>query len=355
NAALPGASAGNIDVEGAYTNLSFGAKLNVTQGFDCLGHYTQPYGADADYGTNNAQSLSAVEFSIRTKDYGLTCSYQFAAGDFSVGQGFGRVIVGGSYQEIEGFQSRQSFGDFANAGVPAVGGITNTAGIGTFSVEDEAFGWRLGAAYEIPAIALRAMVLYSSKYDFDGLTGIQNNTGFGPLIPGTGLVPITLATEIPQALDIKLQTGVREGMLAFANFRWQDWSQLQSITINGGLNPATGGPSSLAFEPFYRDGYTVSAGIGQVITEDLSALAAIGWDRGTSTTSGTQTDTWTLSGGIQYKPVENVEISFGGLVGLLTDGNSVPNPAQQDQSNSVTYSFDNDVVYAVSASFKAKF
>ncbi|EFL89977.1 membrane protein involved in aromatic hydrocarbon degradation [Ahrensia sp. R2A130] len=356
-APLTPASASSVDVEGDYSNFSLGFKVNVSEGVDCLGHYSQPYGADADYGTGNAQSLSAVSFKISTNDYGLTCSYQFSAGETAVGKAFGRIIVGGSYQEIEGFQSRQSFGDFIPLG--GFGGVADATGLGLFNVTDEAFGFRVGASYEIPTIALRATVLYSSKYDYD-LTGTQNNTGFNPNLALTpvGVVPITASTEIPQALDIRLQSGIREGTLAFLNMRWQDWSQLQSIRINGGLNPAdpTGNTgSNLAFEPFYQDGYTISAGVGQVITTELSGLAAIGWDRGTSTTSGTQTDTWTLSGGFQYKPFENMEFNFGGLIGVLTSGTSGPNPAQVDQSNNVTYSFDNDMVYALSGSFKAKF
>ena len=353
NPAFAPATGGPIDVDSTYTAPRLGAKMNVAEGFDCLATYSEPFGGDSGFGTNNAYSATAVQFSIDTQDYGLTCAFQFGAGTTSVGDAFARVIVGGSYQELQGFQSRQSFLDFANAGIGAVGGVTNTSGLGTFNVEGDAVGYRVGVAYEIPDIALRAMVLYNSKYDYD-LSGIQNNTGFGAVIPGTQLVPITLQTEIPQSLEVKLQSGIAEGTLAFANFKWQDWSKLGVININGGLSPATGGPSALSFDPLYQDGYTVTAGIGKVINENVSALASLTWDRGTSTISGTQTDSWLFSTGLRYTQDEHLEVNLGGAIGILEGGTSSPTGIG-DQANQITYEFDADFVYALSGGLKVKF
>lgn len=354
NPAFANASAGSLDVEGDYVVPRFGAKFNVGQGADCLASYSEPFGADAEYGTNNAYSATAVSFSIDSQDYGLTCSYQFGAGVTSVGDAFARVIVGGSYQQLEGFQARQTFLDLANAGIGAAGGVGNTSGIGTFNVDGDAFGYRVGVAYEIPDIALRASLVYSSKYDYD-LSGIQNNTGFGALIPSTQLVPISLKTEIPQSLEAKFQSGISEGTLAFASIKWQDWSKLDVIPIQGGLSPATGLPSNLAFEPGYRDGYTITAGIAKVLTEELAARVSLTWDRGTATVSGTQTDSWTLAGGVRYTANESVDLNLGGAIGLLTSGTSTQLPNSIDQSGGVNYSFGNDIVYAISGGAKIKF
>ncbi|MEL7273882.1 MAG: outer membrane protein transport protein [Pseudomonadota bacterium] len=346
-------SSAKVSVKGDYTNGTLGWKMNLGQGLDCLGTYTKPFGANATYGENNAYSVSATQFSVDTDDYGLTCSYQFGLGETSVGDSFFRIIAGGSYQELTGFQARQRFLDLSNAGIGAAGGVTNTAGIGTFTASGEAAAYRLGAAYEIPSIALRAAVIYTSAYDYS-LNGIQDNTGFGAVIPGTQLVPITASTEIPQSVEVRLQSGINERTLGFLNVKWQEWSKLGIIPINGGRSPVTGLPTQLSFDPLYRDGWTVSGGIGRVLTEELTGSVSLGWDRGTSTITGTQTDTYTLSAGVRYQPTENFELSVGGLVGMLTSGTSQLSPFG-DAANQVTYSFDDDLVTAVSIAAKIKY
>ncbi|MCY0095231.1 outer membrane protein transport protein [Hoeflea ulvae] len=346
------ASSASIDVDSDFAVPRLGAKMTLVDGVDCLATFSQGYGADTGYGTNNAYSATAVKFTLDTDDYGLTCSYKFAAGDTSLGKGQIRLIGGVSYQELDGFLARQSFQDFANLGITSVGGVSNTSGLGTFDIGGEAWGWRIGAAYEIPEIAFRASLVYSSAYEYD-LTGIQNNTGFGPLIPGTATLPIAATTEIPQSVEFKLQSGIAEGTLAFFNVKWQEWGKLGIIPITGGRSPATGAPTNLSFDPLYRDGWTVTGGVGRKFTDQVSGLVAISWDRGTSTTSGSQTDTWTVSGGVAYNPTEMVELRVGGALGVMTSGTSLPTGG--DSANNLTYSFGNDLVGAVSASAKIKF
>ncbi|WP_394689265.1 transporter [Hoeflea sp.] len=347
------ATAASLDVDSDFAVPRLGAKLQLVDNLDCLASYGQPIGADAGYGLNNAYSPTAVAFSIDTNDYGLTCSYKFAAGETSLGKGQIRIIGGVSYQELDGFLSRQSFLDFANLGINNVGGVTNTSGVGRFNIGGEAWAWRIGAAYEIPEIAFRASLVYSSKYDYD-LTGTQNNTGFGAVIPGSQIVPISATTEIPQSLEFKIQSGVAENTLAFFGVKWQEWGKLGIIPIVGGVSPATGLATNLSFDPLYRDGWTVTGGMARRINEKVSVLGAVTWDRGTSTTSGTQTDTWTFSGGVAFNPSERVELRLGGALGVLTSGTSTPS-ASGDPANNITYSFGNDLVAAGSLSAKIKF
>ena len=340
------ASSGSIDVDGDYVVPRVGLKVGLTDDISCLGTYTEPFGAEAEYGTGNAYSASATAFSIETRDIGLTCSYRFAGMQLGVGQSYFRIIGGVSYQELDGFQARQRFLDFANLGQTAIPGtgVTNTSGIGTFSVGGDAVGYRLGAAFEIPDIAFRASLMYSSKYEYD-LSGTQDNTGFGAIIPGSQIVPITMNTEIPQSVEFKVQSGIAPGTLAFASVKWQQWSRLGIIPVNGGRSPVDGQPTSLSFDPVYRDGWTVTGGVGRKFNDSLSGSLALTWDRGTATTTGTQTDTWTVSGGLAHEVNENIELRVGGAIGLLTSGTSVPAPGG-DAANNVTYSFGNDVVYA---------
>ena len=112
-------------------------------------------------------------------------------------------------------------------------------------------------------------------------------------------------------------------------------------------------PTTLAFDALYRAGYTVTVGVGQVLSENLSGLASVTWDRGTSTTIGSQSDTWTFSGGIRYTEGDHFELSLGGAVGVLTGGFS-EGTGGLDQANIVSYTFDDDLVLAASASVKWK-
>lgn len=196
-------------------------------------------------------------------------------------------------------------------------------------------------------------MIYHSSYQYD-LAGIQDNTGFGAVIPGTQRVPITLSTEIPQAVEVKLQSGVAPGTLAFLNVKWQEWSKLGIIPIQGGRSPATGAPTALSFDPLYRDGWTVTAGVGREFTDMVSGSAAFTYDRGTSTITGSQTDTYTFSAGVAIEPNENFEVRLGGAVGILTSGTSLPAPGG-DSANNVTFSFGQDTVTALSGSVRLKF
>ena len=360
----------SVDNEGDFVVPRIGAKFNVANGLDCLASYSEPFGGDANYGTGNNYSPSTVEFFLDTQDYGLTCGYQHALGDVSLGgvtgESFLRLIGGVSYMEVQGFLSRESllFGTaLPNPGFdpnsppsatnsPVIPIAPQAGALGTFSIEDETFGWRAGIAYEVPSIALKASVVYNSRYDLS-LTGIQDTTAFTNLGPGATLTPILLSgAEIPQSLDVKLQTGINETTLAFLNFRWQDWSQLQILPV---INTDTGTPTGSTLDASFRDGYTVSVGVGKTITEKLSGLASLTWDDGTSTIVGTQSDTWTLSGGLRYTENEQLSLNIGGAIGILEGGKSGINPNNPDPSGAVTFEFDADVVYAISGGLNYKF
>jgi long-chain fatty acid transport protein len=151
---------------------------------------------------------------------------------------------------------------------------------------------------------------------------------------------------MPDSLELKVQSGVAPGWLVFGSVKWTDWSQLQVIQINPNstLDPRNL-PTSLTL--LYRDGWTVTGGVGHKFNDQWSGAASLTWDRGTSHGYGNQTDTWTLGTGVSYSPTENVELRLAGAVGLLTSGSSV--------GDEVKYDFGNDIVTAISTSLKVKF
>jgi long-chain fatty acid transport protein len=107
----------------------------------------------------------------------------------------------------------------------------------------------------------------------------------------------------------------------------------------------------------YRDGWTITGGVGHQFNDKWSGAVSLTWDRGTAAMDyGIASDTWTLGAGVSYKPTEHVEFRFAGAVGLLTSGHSgtvVSNGVTY--GNDVTYSYGNDFVGALSTSMKVTF
>ncbi|KAA3449294.1 long-chain fatty acid transporter [Mesorhizobium sp. SARCC-RB16n] len=315
-----------------------GAKVQVVQGVDCMVDYSQPWGAHTAPGIWNG-AFSNIETDIKSNNYAGTCSYKMDAG-----KGQLRFIGGLFYQDISGFKE-----SLVNA-FPAL--------TGRVDLKTSGWGWRAGIAYEIPDIALRASLVYNSKVKLDNIEGTLDLTSIG-----RGVTPIYGSTQyMPDTLELKLQSGIAPGWLAFGSVKWVNWSLLQSVPICPVGFPAsscfTGSPAAVtSLDLMYRDGWTVTGGLGHKFNDEWSAAGQLSWDRGTSHGYGAQTDTWTLGGGVAYTPSPNVEIRLAGAVGVLTSGHSGELAGENGYiaGEDASYDFGNDLVTAISGGIKIKF
>jgi long-chain fatty acid transport protein len=309
-----------------------GLKVGVTDDIDCLADYSQPWGAHTNPGGNWRGANHNIETKVNSDNYGLTCSYKFAVGE----KGQLRFIGGVFYQELDGFKERlvQAF----PAGFPLTG-------VGRLDLKADGWGWRTGIAYEIPEYALRASLVYNSAVDLGDITGTVDLRQVG-----AGVIPVVGTAKMPDSLELKVQSGVAPDWLVFGSVKWTDWSQLQSIGFfNSGVRVTS-------LDLIYRDGWTISGGVGHKFNEQWSGALSLAWDRGTSQGFGSQTDTWTLGAAVSYAMTENVELRLAGALGLLTSGKSgAVNYNGVTYGNDVSYAFGNDVVAAVSTSLKVKF
>ena len=64
----------------------------------------------------------------------------------------------------------------------------------------------------------------------------------------------------------------------------------------------------------WRDGWTVTAGIGHAFNEKLSGAVSLTYDRGVGTGFDLSSTTWTLGAGGSYKDDMGGELKFGGGV-----------------------------------------
>lgn len=276
-----------------YMIPSFAAKVGVSDNVACAGTYTTPFGASSTYeslvvngvpvGYDPYSPTFSVKQEFLTREFGATCAV-----GFEVGPGRLSVLGGVFLQDLE-FNQAIAFGTR------------------NFHLADTSYGYRAGVAYEVPKIALRAQLMYRS-----GVT--QNATGnVTDIASGVELVPATGTAPFPQSVEFKVQTGVAPGWLVYGGMKWTDWSVFQS------LNYFAGFPSSLNF--FWRDGWTINAGVAHSFTDKLAGTVGVTWDNGTSTGYDLSSlETWTVSSGVSYKANDAVEIRAGAGYSFISAG-----------------------------------
>nr|WP_314258978.1 outer membrane protein transport protein [uncultured Devosia sp.] len=289
------------------TYYNFAVKADLIDNASCMVSLQNPWGSGTDRTLAHAASTTqAVRERLTSNDLGLTCAY-----GFDVGPGLLSIIGGVSGQTLD-----------YEALIPAATPIP-------LDLDGSGFGWRIGAAYEMPEIALRVSAIYNAAVDYD----LSGNFA--------GATPVTAEVITPQSLEVKAQSGIAPGWLALGSIKWVDWSVLQQLSVTG-LPPTT-------FN--YEDGWTVSAGLGHQLTEEVTLLGSLTWDKGTSRknaagvlANGVQTDRWGVALGGAYKPSENFELSGGVSYSLIGSG-----------SNALGETWDTGNVLAFSLSAKASF
>ena len=102
------------------------------------------------------------------------------------------------------------FGGEATLAGPAFAAV----GLGGYHWEgddDWGFGYVLGAAYEIPEIALRVALTYGSEIEHE-LDADENFFG-----------PSTTEITMPQSVNLDFQTGISPKTLLYGSVRWVNW------------------------------------------------------------------------------------------------------------------------------------
>lgn len=253
----------------AYSVPSLAAKMEINDKLSFAVMYDQPYGADVAY-TGGAFTGTTVD----VQSSALTALVKYNVSD--------RISVfgGASYQTLS-----------ADVAINVAAPLPPAA----YSLEMDAasgVGYVLGAAYEIPEMALRVALTYRSE-----ITSTHD-------ILEAGIFPDTMDVVTPQSVNLDFQSGINPKTLVFGSVRWVNWS---AFTIT----PPIYGSDLVSYDD---DVITYSLGVGRKITDALSVAATVGYEHasgapGTSILAPTDGNI-SLGIGATYT-MDNVKITAG--------------------------------------------
>lgn len=126
--------------------------------------------------------------------------------------------------------------------------------------QDYQLGYVLGAAYEIPDIAMRVALTYESKIEHE----FRDGNG----------VPFDV--EIPQAVTLHGRTGIAPTVLAFGSIRWQEWSEFQVAPQDFLDYPGNTSGLPIAFGA--DDYWTYEIGLGKRLNQNWSIAGTFGYE-----------------------------------------------------------------------------
>lgn len=280
----PGVETGNVGT--AYSAIGLAYKQDLSEKLSAGLIIDQPFGAAVSYEDSAGYFIEGTKAEVFTASLTGLLRYKFTE-SLSV-HGGPRVVTATGYYNRE---------------IPAGGGFLdykNSYG------SDVAVGYVVGAAFEKPEIALRAALTYSSATTFD-LVGSPRGGFLG--------VVGDLDAQMPQSVNLDLQTGIAANTLLFGSVRWADWSEARLLdSVDGDL------------VTYDEDVLTYSLGVGRKFSESFSGSVSVGYEKpqGGTVSDLSPTDGYTSLGvGGKYTK-GNMEISGGVRYVWLGDATTDP-------------------------------
>jgi len=246
---LGGGISATGDMAQDYSSLSFAYKADLNDRLSYAIYLNAPYSADALY---SQAFYSGLEAHWNSDQIAALLKYKVAD----------RVSIYGGLRYVRSSANitipQQLFG--ASAGV-----------LGTYTASadrDGQVGYVIGAAYEIPDIALRVGLSYESEitHSFDTHERFSVLNG-GATIDGT--TDITL----PQSVTLDFQSGVAKDTLVFGSVRWSEWSKWH---VRPSYYDAVIADEVTGFD---NDVISYQLGVGRRLNDTVSVFARIGYEK----------------------------------------------------------------------------
>ena len=279
NATMSGLGASG-DMVSTYSSLSFGLRQQITENIGLAVIVDEPYGANTSYDPTADYFLAGTYATVNTTAITLLAQYQLTP-RFS-------LIGGLRHQSISGDVAVLAFGG-------AGGDYAMTAS------NSGSFGYVAGVAYEIPAIALRASLVYNSAITHTMETREGSSAGTAP--------SLDFDVTMPQTIAFNLQTGIAANTLLTASVRWSEWSVFD--VTPAGYAAANGGDSLVDLTD---DVMTYSLGVGRKFSDSFSGSLTLTYEPGAPGTVSDLTPTngkFGVTVGGRYTLASGVTITGG--------------------------------------------
>jgi long-subunit fatty acid transport protein len=232
----------NVGRDFTQTQVGFKSDVNARLSYGLI--LDQPYGADVAYGGSSATTMFGGT-SAQAESAGMTALLRYKFNE--------RMSVHG------GLKAQSASANVTLRGL-AYGGLS---GYNVALAEDNALGYVVGAAYEIPEIKLRAALTYSSAITHDFATVEKLGT--------TTIGTSTTTVETPQSVNLDLQSGVAKDTLVFGQIRWVDWSSFR-------LDPKVFTPLAKGGLIDLEDTTTYTLGVGRRFNDSWAGLFSLSYE-----------------------------------------------------------------------------
>ncbi|USA53347.1 long-chain fatty acid transporter [Acinetobacter sp. C32I] len=428
------------DMGDDYYFPSAALKLQLTDKFSFGLLYDQPYGADAQYTGNNVfvsnpgsdtvlpqDRLDALADAGRAKvaaymqsdaakqaigtlmSQGLSqqaatqavlaeaskplLAMQKGLAEANASLGTGNTSVEVDTQNISlvfGYQPVKNLNLYAGGVYQTVKGKVNLRGT-AYSIyngydadikETGGGGWLVGAAYQIPEIALKASLTYRSEIDhkvnvnenFSVTSALTNNpavlAGLLGVTPAQALAQAQALEEgsagkktkitTPQSVNLDFQTGIMANTVAFANVRWVNWKDFAIQPYKFGLlsqqiGGLVGRPNGFNLVEYSDDQWSVNAGVGRKLSEQWAGNVSVGWDSGAGnpvTTLGPTEGYWNVGLGVQYSPTPATFIAGGVKYFWLGDAKAQTGAQAGGNEYVAKFEDNNAIAYGLKIGYK---
>lgn len=241
-ATFGGRDTGNVAEDYGIGGLGYKTDIDDQLSFALI--IDEPYGADVQYELGASRALGGTAATLDSVALSGILRYKFNE-NVSVHGGL-RAQATSASVTLDGF----AYG-FPPARPPF--------GINGYSVDFDrhvGFGYLVGAAYEIPDIALRVALTYFSEIEHRFQT--TDNLGTAE--------PTTVTT--PQAVNIDFQTGIAADTLLFGSIRWAEYSVVK-------VEPANFPAGSLTN---IEDGFGYTLGVGRRFSDEWAGSFSVGYE-----------------------------------------------------------------------------
>lgn len=344
------------DMGDDYTFYNAALKLQLTDYLSFGLIYDQPFGADAEYQDSTLFTNGAgnTKVEVDTQNISMLFGVQPIKNV--------NLYAGGVYQTVKGSVQLRGAG---------YGGINAFGGYNADIQEDSAAGWLVGAAYQIPEIALKAAVTYRSEIKHkvnvdESSVGAIAPGSLAPILNNPAVIgkPATGSTDIttPQSVNLDLQTGIMANTVAFANVRWVNWKDFAirpyafGIASNiAGASPTINKPNGFDLVAYTDDQWSINTGIGRKLNDQWAGNVSVGWDSGAGnpvTTLGPTEGYWNVGVGVQYSPAPNYFIAGGVKYFWLGDAKAQSGAQFNTDNYLADFTSNNAIAYGMKIGYK---